>query len=158
MASWTVSSAKSRWAGPNSRAKNATIRPASRRNRCSSRMSGCDPSPTAGLGAVDVPHFHRAAVIELRMLEGQIYRFVVTGRFDGIVTAQHFFGFAVGAVGGARLTALRLADHLAGIVTESLGIFREWLFHPGHVSFGGLLHFFGAERIPGLRIAVKQEH
>src|SRR5580698_10137621 len=113
MASCTVSSARSRCAGPNSRVKYATIRPASRRNRCSSSVcsSALETALTARLSAPHVADFHSAAVIEGRMIQRQLHRLVVAGRFDGVVTAQHFLGLAVGTVGGSRLAALGTPEH-----------------------------------------------
>src|SRR5580658_4730814 len=148
MASCTVSSASSRWPGPSSRVKCATIRPACRRNRCSSSA----PVSGSELGSPDVPYFNGAAVLDSRMIQRQLHGFVVAGGFDGVVSAQHLFRFAVGAVHGALLSVL-IAQHLAHVVGQALTVPGERHLGPGCEFLERLLHFVRAEIHKTLGIA-----
>ena len=81
--------------------------------------------------SVNVAHFHCArAILEMRMVEGQLDGFIVTGGFDGVVAAEDFFGLAVRAIGRFRPAALR-ADDAAGVLGQALAVFGERLLAPG---------------------------
>src|SRR6476661_4284130 len=125
MASCTASSAMCRWAGPTSRAKCETMRPASRRKVCSSSASA------AGVCSLpeELSDFD-SAMFEVRVTERPFHCLLVIGGFDQIEASQDFFRFAIGAVRRPWFPADG-AQHFAGILGEPLRGFYKLLFSPG---------------------------
>src|SRR5260370_40433777 len=112
MASCTASSAICRWAGPTSCAKCDTMRPAWRRKVCSSSEPAADSLPE------EFSNFD-GAMFEVRMIERARHGLLVIGGLDHVEAPQDFFGFAIRAVGRARL-ATRGAEHFPGILGKPL--------------------------------------
>src|SRR5271166_4843017 len=129
------------------------------------------PSPPPGAGTnvradrrqrasrtEDVPHFDGAVVLEMRMIQSELDGFVIVSGFNHVKAADHFFRFAIRAVGDLRRRAGLALHYAAGMIFQPLAACRERLLGPGHVLFGGLLHFLGAHLLPLFGIVIKQEH
>src|SRR5579863_5526584 len=138
MASCMLSSAKSRRAGPRTRARWATTRPTWWRNRCSSRAPVCSLAPLPLETLASVPVTLRVqlakfdgAVFEVRMIERAGDGFVVVLGLDQVDAAEHFLGFAVRAIGGPTFSVDAFKDP-AKIGAEPLALYNIGPFAPGH--------------------------
>src|SRR5262245_33012963 len=107
--------------------------------------------------SVELPHFDRAAVLQVRLIEGALDGRIIAGSLDRIVSGQDLFAFAVRSVGSARMAGLH-PDHAARIFPKPLAIHDEGFLRPSHVLFNRLLHLLGAELAPPRGIVIEQQH
>src|ERR1700676_1397377 len=54
----------------------------------------------------DLPHFYRAPVLQLRVVEGEFDGFIVTGRFNSVVAGQDLLSLTVRAIGRLGLACI----------------------------------------------------
>src|SRR5579862_9471122 len=164
-ASCTTSSARSRCSGPSTRVKYATICPARLRNRWATmgavlKSLEVNFSLLSRNHRIHFPNLDGSSVFEAWATPGLLASGRVVGRLDQKISTQHFFGFAVRAVGDPNLAFA--AQHFAGFVHQFMAANQKFLVRqflsPRDIFLDDLLHLFWTHIHPVCRIVIKQEH